>query len=281
MRDSKTEKRMIEGTGYTVKETFWINGKELLLAENLSAEDGMMYMVCQYIDYGFIAEYSQAVKCDDYLEALQDFSERIGTETAAIKAERDALNLPATLFTAADCYPHSYSESIAGKVVAIKPEVFSPEFRRGDVQLVYAVHGFGVNADSRGSAIFCHHLNDGKHARFERHEVLGVVKELPDWAIESLARIQSEMDKPLSEKEYAGNYEITERIEVGSKVIALGYCEKAADPYGTWLGRKSSRNNFDFGHYFGDYEAAKTDLHDRAAKEQERMDSKKLGDKAR
>lgn len=275
------EKRMISNAGYEVRQAFQINGKEILLAENQKAENGMMYMVCGYIDNGIIAQYSQGIQCDDYLEALQDFTERINKEAATVKAERDALNLPGKLFTAEDCHPHNYAESIEGKVVAIKSEVLSPEYRRGDVQLVYAVRGNGVNADPRGNAVYCYHLNDGKHTRFERYEVLGVVKELPDWAKESLARIQAEMDKPADTKEFAGNYEIIERMEVGQKVFALGRCERAANPYGTWQGRVNSANNFDWGHYFDDYETAKTDLHDRAAKEQERMDSKKRDDKGR
>jgi len=38
------------------------------------------------------------------------------------------LNLPAELFTADNCFPHDYGESIEGKVVAIRPEIMSPEY---------------------------------------------------------------------------------------------------------------------------------------------------------
>jgi len=267
--DDNNEKRMISDTGYEVRQAFCIGGKELLLAENQDAENGQFYLVCTYIDHGIIGEYKQAMTSDDYLEVVRNFSERISKETAEIEAERGAQNLPVDLFTAEDCYPHSYSESIEGKVVAIRPSVLSPEYRRGDMQLVLVSRGNGAGADPMGSAVYCYHLNSGVHTRFERNEVLGIVKELPDWANESLARLQGELDKPLEEKQYAGNYEIIERIEAGQKVFALGYSEKAVLPYGTWQGSKHCEG-FDWGHYFDSHEAAKDDLHDRAAAEQER-----------
>jgi hypothetical protein len=275
------EKRMISDTGYEVKQAFHINGKEVLLAENMNAENNMFYLVCDYKEHGIIAEYSPGVVSDDYLEALQDFTRRINTEAAEVQAERDLINLPADLFTAEHCYPHSYDESIDGKVVAIRADVFSPEYRRGDYQLVMVDGGNGARANPSGRAVYCYHLNTGKHTRFERYEVLGIIKHeaMPDWAKESLARITYEKDKPAETKEFAGKFEIIERIAAGQKVFVLGYCERAAQPYGTWQGYKNSHGNFDWGHYFNDHEAAKLDLHDRAAKEQKRLDSPKRSDK--
>jgi hypothetical protein len=172
------EKRMISDTGYDVRQAFRINGKEILLAENLKAEENLFYLVCQYVETGIFGEYSSAVAGDDYLEALRVFTERINKEIGEIQIERDTLNLPANLFTAKDCYPHKYEEIIDGKVVVIKPEVFAPEYRRGDYQLVLVDGGDGTIANPRGNAVYCWHLNSGKHTRFERYDVLGVVKEL-------------------------------------------------------------------------------------------------------
>jgi hypothetical protein len=281
MMSENKEKRMISDTGYEVRQSFHIGGKEILLAENQKVADGQFYLVCNYVDRGFIGEYSQAVTDDDYLGAVQEFTGRVGKEAAAVQAEFDARGLPGQLFTATDCYPHNYTEGIEGKVVAIKAAVFSPEYRRGDCQLVYAVRGNGAPANPRGNAVYCYHLNTGEHTRFERYEVLGVVKELPDWAQTCLARVKGEIDKPVEAKEFAGNYEIKERIEVGQKVFALGHCERAVNPYGTWQGHKNSKGDFDWGHYFDSYEEAKTDLHDRAAKEQERLDRPKRNGKGR
>jgi hypothetical protein len=277
------EKRMIGDSGYEVKQAFRINGKEILLAENMSAEDNLFYLVCQYTENGIICEYSQGEGSGDYLEALQEFTGRINKEAAALQAERDVLNLPADLFTAEHCFPHNYGESIDEKVIAIHASVFSPEYRRGDYQLVLVDGGNGSMANPSGHAVYCYHLNSGKHTRFERYDVLGEIRPeaMPDWAKDGLARVNAERDKPATEKEFAGKYEIIDRIEAGQKVFALGYCEKAAQPYGTWQGYKNSRSNFDYGHYFSDREAANADLHKRAGEEQKRLDTKKRNNEAR
>ncbi len=268
-----TEKRTIGDTGYEIKQSFWIGGKEILLAENMSEKDGLHYLVAQFRQKAFIGEYSRAEASGDYLEILQAFTERIQEEIAALRAEREKANLPGELFTSEHCHPHSYAESIENRVIAIKASALSPEYRRGDMQLVFATHGNGTKANARGSAVYCHHLNSGEHTRFERHDVLGIVRDecIPDWAKESLARIQAQISKPAAEKEFAGNYEITERIEIGQKVFALGFCKEAVNPYGTWQGYKNSKGNFDWGHYFDDYDSAKADLRERAASEHRRL----------
>jgi len=143
------------------------------------------------------------------------------------------------------------------------------------------IGGFGAHANSRGSAVYCTHLNNGEHTRFERYQVLGVVKELPDWAKNNLARLQAEKDKPAEEKEYAGNYEIIERIEVGKKVFALGHSPRAPLPYGTWEGRTDRKNSFETGHYFATHEGAKTNLQDRAARAQQVLNRHKRREEAR
>lgn len=113
--------------------------------------------------------------------------------------------------------------------------------------------------------------------------MLGAVRaeHLPNWAKESLARLQEEKEKPPQAKEFAGRYEIVQRMEVGQKVFALGHNKAAAQPYGTWQGRKGAKDSFDLGHYFTTYDAAKTDLQDRAAKEQEHTERPKRNDKER
>jgi hypothetical protein len=277
----ETEQRMISGTGYAVKQSFLFGGKEIMLAENQHAEDGQFYLVCDYAKFDIISEYSRIQTDGDFLEAVREFTERIGTEATAIRAETEARALPGELFAAGDCHPHDYGESIKGEVVVIKPSAFSPEYRRGEYQLVYVAGGNGTFANPRGNAVYCYHLNTGAHTRFERFNVLGIIKELPGWAKESLARIQSEMEKPAEEKEFAGSYEIIERIEVGQKLFVMVHCEKAPNPYGTWQGYKNSKGDFDWGHYFNSRETAKTDMHDRAAKEQERLEKPKRDDKGR
>ncbi len=270
-------KRMVADTGYEVKQAMRIGGKEILLAENLNAEDGQFYLVATCRERGFLMEYSNPVTDDNYLDAVQDFVGRIVSEVEAIRAELTALNLPAAIFTKEHCHPHDYGVDIVGKVVAIKAEILSPEYRRGDVQLVYVTGGNGARGGARGNAVYCNHLNNGEHTRFDRRDVLGVVRSesLPQWAKENLARLQGEKEKPAAEKEFAGRYEISERMEVGQKVFALGHCAGAVQPYGTWQSHKTRKGDFDIGHYFSDYDTAKEDLRERAANEQQRIERPK------
>ena len=275
----KNEKRMVADTGYEVKQSMRIGGKEILLAENMDVADGQFYLVCSYVENGIIAEYSQGATSDDYLEIVQEYTERINKEVEVVRAEQDAIKLPTDLFSAEHCHPHDYGEDISGKVVAIRADVFSPEYRRGDYQLVWVTGGNGAHANARGSAVFCNHLNSGEHTRFERREVQGVVKELPGWAQERLASLRADLEKPTEEKEFAGRYEITESIEAGQKVFALGHSPKAPQPYGTWEGHAGRKGNFNYGHYFSDYAEAKADLQERAASEQQRLANHKRSDK--
>ena len=273
------EKRMVAQTGYKVKQSIQIGGKEILLAEDMSAKDGQFYLVCDYTENGIIAQYSQAETSDDYLEAVHEFTRRIDSEVESIRAEQTALGLPTALFTAEDCHPHDYGEDIRGKVVAIRADVFSPEYRRGDYQLVWVTGGNGAQTNARGRAVFCYHLNSGEHTRFERHDVQGVVKELPGWAQEKLTKLQAEQEKPTEGKEYAGRYEITERIEAGQKVFALGHSPNVPQPYGTWEGYAGRKGSFNYGHYFSVYDDAKADLQERAAFEQQRIANHQRSDK--
>jgi len=275
--DNNKEKRMVGDTGYEVMQSFRINGKDVILAEKQDAEDGEFNLVCYYREHGIIGEYTHAITTDDYLEAVQEFTKRINTESKVIQTEIDALGIPKKLFTAKDCQPCRYDESIIREVVAIKSSVFSPEYRRGEHQLVFVHGGNGSKANPRATSVYCYHLNDGKFASFARHSVQGIVlpSAMPDWAKESLAKIKKEIDKPISEKKYAGNYEIVEIVEVGNKIFALGHNANAPAPYGTWQSFNKGSRGFDLGHYFSTLEAAKKDLNSRARHEQQYIDRNK------
>ena len=99
------------------------------------------------------------------------------------------LDIPVTVITEADCIPDHYKNDINGKIIAINPAILKPEYQRADRQLYYVTGGFGASANSRGSAVFCKNLYDGKTTRYERMDVLGEIKpeRMPDWAKEKAA----------------------------------------------------------------------------------------------
>jgi hypothetical protein len=193
MSDSK-EKRMIADTGYEVKHAICIGDREILIAENMKEPNGNYYLIANYWENGIVGEYSLAMVSNDYIEIMQEYAMRITHQTKKVKAEIGTADYQTEIFAAEHCYPNDYSKSIEEKVVAIKAETLRSEYRRGDVQLVYVTGGFGAMGDARGNAVHCYHLNDGKQTRFERYQVLGEVKVLPDWAKERLAVLHKRAD---------------------------------------------------------------------------------------
>lgn len=196
------EKRMVSDTKYEVKHAIHIGDKEILFAEDKTAENGMCWFVGDYTQNDIIGQYADCVACDDYLEAMQLFTGRVTTQIEAIKSEINQSKTPCEVFTAEQCYHNDYSQSIDGKIVAIKAEVLRPEYRRGEVQLVLVGGGNGAKANPRGNAVFCYHLNDGKHTRFERYDIQGEVRpeRLPAWAKEKAAAILAEKANPPQKK---------------------------------------------------------------------------------
>ena len=186
-------RRMVGDTGYEVKHAVHIGDKEIIFAVDMNADKGLYYLVCNATRNELFEQFTDIGGSGDYLEVMKEFIDRVGGQIEAVRSEQEKINLPDTIFTAEHCYPNDYGQSIDGKVVAIKADVFRPEYRRGDNQLVLVAGGFGANANARGSTVFCYHLNDGKPTRFERCEVLGVVKELPDWAKERLSAVKTQI----------------------------------------------------------------------------------------
>lgn len=189
------DKRFISDTGYAVARSEWVGGKKFLLAENPQADTAERYMVATYEQKAFLGQYSDCVVGDEYDDAAQEFEKRVNTAREEIESELNERGLPVDLFTAEHCIPHSYEQDINKKVVAIKAECLAPEYRRGSEQLMYVTGGFGASRNSRGTAVFCVQLSDGKKARYERYQVLGIVKDLPDWAKQRLDAVKKEIKR--------------------------------------------------------------------------------------
>lgn len=273
MRESN-EKRMVGNTGYEVKRSIHLGDREVLVAEDMKAADDNFYLVANYSDNGLIGEYSRCVVSSDYLEIMQEFTKRVDEQMEKARAVVGKEDFQVELITASQCYPHDYGQRIVGKVVAIKAEVLRPEYRRGDVQLVFVSGGNGGKANPMGDGVYCYHLNNGQHTRFERYDVLGEIKVLPDWAKERLAVIQAEKEstknpqQTKAEPEVVHGYTITERIKVGQKTFVLGENPNAVQKFVTWQ-QHEGRSGYDLGHYMNDRDKAMADLHTRADSERE------------
>ena len=190
--EAEQRRRMVGETNYEVKHAIHVGDKEIVFAEDKNAENGMCWFVGNYTHNDILGQYADCQVSDDFLETMQEFSERALTQVKVMKAINQS-RLP-QIFTSEKCYRNDYSQSIDGKIVAIKADVLRPEYRRGDVQLVLVDGGNGAKANPIGRAVYCYHLNDGKHTRFERYDVQGEIRPeyLPAWAKEKAAAIQAE-----------------------------------------------------------------------------------------
>ena len=111
-------------------------------------------------------------------------------------------------FTQEDCIETGYAMSIAGKVVVLKPSSLPPERRDGAHQLYFCEGGNGSNPNPIDRSIFTVSLADGERARWNRGDVLGILKPelLPDSARLHLSQIRPRgaLDPREHEPRYSG-----------------------------------------------------------------------------
>ncbi len=180
--------RMVDG--YEIKHAIYIGNKEILFGMDETKPDAP-YMVCDctWDNPLGIDRYEKAVGSADYFEIMTEFLARAQAQLEAVKAER--VETPIPLFTKEHCTLDIYSQSIENKVVVIRPECLLPEYRTAVKQLVLATGGFGTHGNARGRAVYTVNLYSGKEARWNREDILGVLKPefLPDWAAEKLKQV--------------------------------------------------------------------------------------------
>jgi len=184
------EKRMV--STYEVKHAIHVGDREILFAVDDGKTD-CPYMVC-YCSWDNplgIEQFFDAAGSDDYLEMMSEFTDRVQAQLEAVRAERDKITVPLSPFASEHCTPNDYGQSIENKVVVIRAERLRPEYRTADKQLVLAVGGFGAYANARGRAVYTVNLYSGKEYRWNREDILGVLKTeyMPDWAKEQLKQI--------------------------------------------------------------------------------------------
>lgn len=185
------EKRM--AGAYKILYAIHIGDKEIVFGENPDMSAPTRYFA-GWCDKGDFYERYIGDETGDYLEAMKKFISGLSEQIEKVEQERAAVTVPMAPITAGQCYPNDLSQSIEGKVVAVRAGVLRNEYQTADRQLVLVTGGFGSHANSRGSAVFCINLYYGKHTRWERRDIQGEVKpeHIPEWAKERLAALQAE-----------------------------------------------------------------------------------------
>lgn len=185
------EKRMLEH--YEVTQSIYIGDKEVVFG--VDETDPYPFLVC-YCDYNnpmSVAWATGGVAYDDYLEAMQIFTERVQSQIDRTRAELSKFPFDKAVFTKEQCIPDDRKRSIVGKVVVLNAEPKRYEYQHPAYQLILAEGGNGA-IGGRGQAVFGTCLATGERARWERYDVLGEIKPecMPDWAKEALAKIKEQ-----------------------------------------------------------------------------------------
>lgn len=185
------EKRMLGD--YEVRQSIHIGKKEVVFGVNEADKYPFMVCFCTYDNPFSLAWATEAVGTDDYLEAMQIFTDRVQAQIEVVKEEQSRFDFDMTPFTKDDCIPDNRNESIVGKVVVINTELNRYEYQHPAFQLVLADGGNGA-IGGRGNAVFGTCLATGEKSRWERYDVLGEIKPecMPDWAKEALAKIKEQ-----------------------------------------------------------------------------------------
>ena len=174
------EKRFVDT--YEVLQSLSLGTNEVIFAEDISKEFPYLVCYCSYDNPLNVEHFFEAIAGDDYVEMMVEYLDRAKKQLEIIKSERKSIDMPYSVVKADDCLPNDYKESIVGKVVAIKPSALKPEYRYAEKQIVLVVGGFGAEANARGRAVYTKNVYTGKESRWNREDILGEMKNLPEWA---------------------------------------------------------------------------------------------------
>ena len=185
------EKRMLGN--YEVTQSIYVGDKEVVLAVDKKEQYPFLVCYCDYHNPLSAAWATEGVASDDYLEAMEIFTERVQSQIDRTRAELSKFPFDKAVFTKEHCIPDDHKSNIVGKVVVLNAETKRYEYQHPAFQLVLADGGNGATG-GRGNAVFGTCLATGEKSRWERYDVLGEIKPecMPDWAKEALAKIKEQ-----------------------------------------------------------------------------------------
>lgn len=178
-----TEIRKAEN--YKIINSIHIGDKEIVLGIDMQNPDGNFYMVADYERNELFEKYSNALVSSNYIEIAEIYSDRLKDQIEKVKtAEKD---MPKGII-AADMCDSITDKDLEGKIIVIEANTLRPEYRTEAHQIVRCTGGNGARPDARGSAVFCEYLYKDKNTRFERYDVLGILKKehYPEWLTKRL-----------------------------------------------------------------------------------------------
>lgn len=193
------EKRMLGN--YEVTQSIYVGDKEVVLAVDKKEQYPFLVCYCDYHNPLSAAWATEGVASDDYLEAMEIFTERVQSQIDRIRAELSKFPFDKAVFTKEHCIPDDHKSNIVGKVVVLNAETKRYEYQHPAYQLILTEGGSGATG-GRGQAVFGTCLATGERDRWERYDVLGEIKPecMPDWAKEALAKVKEQQKTEKAKK---------------------------------------------------------------------------------
>lgn len=86
------------------------------------------------------------------------------------------------------CVHSDEPQDYTNKLMIIKPELLTEEYRKPEYQYFYAADGCGCDPEKPGGLVFGNYLIDGDRASLRRGEFIGIAdrEQLPKWAVKRL-----------------------------------------------------------------------------------------------
>ena len=193
----KDEVRMADT--YEIETAFYLNGKEIVFGVDKKAELSYMVAFCSINPIFGFEQYYNCIVTNSYAEAMQEFGQRINAEAELALETQKERGIFDTL-TIDDCIPGSRNGDYEGELVVIRADILQRDKQTADYQLCRATVGFGCKASAGGRAVFCQTVFDNREMRYDRTDILGVIKpeRIPNWAKERIAvREQNKTTPPL------------------------------------------------------------------------------------
>ena len=102
---------------YEVVNSIYIGDKEVVFGVDKSDKYPFLVSYCDYHNPFGVPWATESVGCDDYLEAMGIFIQRVQSQIEQTKSELSKFAFDNTVFTKDHCIPDKRSSSIVGKVV--------------------------------------------------------------------------------------------------------------------------------------------------------------------
>lgn len=185
------EKLLVGGMEYQVKQKTRIADRQYILAESKKKKE--MYIVFNLLKNSNCELYTDVYVSNDYLTAIEDWSNRIQSAVQSCKTMRD-VNSDSNTVKPDEVVPLNSDTDINNKIIVLRENSLIPEYRYRKRQIYLCIGGFGADNSTFGHSVVGINLYTGEISRFTRTDIMGVLKSecAPDWVIKKIRSLQEQ-----------------------------------------------------------------------------------------